>query len=211
MNSCNCYGNSYLFARNSSFAFWNFLEFFFPSNTFYLRLVAEPTDRESESVSYSVVSDSLRPQGLEPARLLCPWNSLDKNTWVVSHSLFQGIFLTQGQNLDLLHCRQILHRLSQQGNPHRYRGLTIYCNHFLALQVIFFSFLINFIGVYSWFTVYLTISCWKQIITADCEKYKVLLHTSKFPMFFFFFLWIVNMQWILVLILIFRFLILVLF
>ena len=28
------------------------------------------------SVSHSVVSDSLRPCGLEPSRLLCPWNSL---------------------------------------------------------------------------------------------------------------------------------------
>ena len=28
-----------------------------------------------ESVSRSVVSDSLQPHGLQPARLLCPWNS----------------------------------------------------------------------------------------------------------------------------------------
>ena len=28
----------------------------------------------------------------EPIRLLCPWNSLGKNTTVGSHSLFQGIF-----------------------------------------------------------------------------------------------------------------------
>ena len=34
----------------------------------------------SESGSCSVVSDSLQPHGLEPARLLCPWNSLSKNT-----------------------------------------------------------------------------------------------------------------------------------
>ena len=31
---------------------------------------------ESENVSCSVVSDSLQPHGLEPIRLLCPWNSL---------------------------------------------------------------------------------------------------------------------------------------
>ena len=33
-----------------------------------------------------------------------------------SHSLLQGIFLTQGSNPGLLHCRQILYRLSYQGN-----------------------------------------------------------------------------------------------
>ena len=34
-----------------------------------------------------------------------------------SHSLLQGIFLTQGSNLGLLHCRQTLYCLSQQGSP----------------------------------------------------------------------------------------------
>ena len=42
-------------------------------------------------VSRSVVSNSLQPHGLYPARLLCPWNSLGKNTGVGSHSLLQGI------------------------------------------------------------------------------------------------------------------------
>ena len=38
-------------------------------------------------LSHSVVSNSLQPHGLQPARLLCPWNSPGKNTGVVSHSL----------------------------------------------------------------------------------------------------------------------------
>ena len=37
-----------------------------------------------------------------------------KNTGVGWHSLFQGIFLTQGLNVGLLHCRQILYPLSHQ-------------------------------------------------------------------------------------------------
>ena len=41
-----------------------------------------------------------------------PRSSLGKNTGV--HSLLQGIFPTQGLNLGLLYCRQILYRLSQQ-------------------------------------------------------------------------------------------------
>ena len=43
---------------------------------------------ESESVSCSVLSDSLWPQGLYPTRLLCPWNSPDMNSGVGSLSHF---------------------------------------------------------------------------------------------------------------------------
>ena len=64
-----------------------------------------------------MVSDSLQPHGLQPTRLLCPWDSLGKNTGVGCHSLLQEIFLTQGLNPGLLHCRQILYRLSHQRSP----------------------------------------------------------------------------------------------
>ena len=37
-----------------------------------------------------------------------------KNTGVGCHFLLQGIFLTQGSNPDLQHCRQTLYRLSHQ-------------------------------------------------------------------------------------------------
>ena len=53
------------------------------------------------------MSSSLWPHGLYPARLLCPWNSPDKNAGVGCHSFLQGIFPTQGLNSGLLHCRQI--------------------------------------------------------------------------------------------------------
>ena len=59
------------------------------------------------------MSDSLPSHGLEPVRLLSPWNSPGRNTGVGSHFLLQRIFLTQGLNLDLLHCRQILYHPSQ--------------------------------------------------------------------------------------------------
>ena len=67
---------------------------------------------ESESVSRSVLSDSLQPRGLQPARLLCLQNSPDKNTGVGHHALLQRLFPTQGSNPSLLHCRQILYCLS---------------------------------------------------------------------------------------------------
>ena len=65
-----------------------------------------------ERESRSVVSDSLRPQGLHS-----PWNSPGQNTRVGSPSLLQGIFQTQKSNPDLLHCRQILCQLSHRGSP----------------------------------------------------------------------------------------------
>ena len=37
-----------------------------------------------------------RPHGLQPARLLCPWNSPGKSTGVGSHSLLQGILPDPG-------------------------------------------------------------------------------------------------------------------
>ena len=43
-----------------------------------------------------------------PTRLLPPWDSPGKYTGVGCHFLLQGIFLTQGSNPGLLHCRQTL-------------------------------------------------------------------------------------------------------
>ena len=65
-----------------------------------------------ESESCSVVSDSLRAH-----RLYSPCNSPGQITGVGSLSLLQGIFLTQGLNPGLPHCRQILYQLIHQGSP----------------------------------------------------------------------------------------------
>ena len=61
-----------------------------------------------------VVSNSLQPHRLYSARLLHPWDSPGKNSGVGCHLLLQGIFLTQGLNPGLLHCRQTLYHLSYQ-------------------------------------------------------------------------------------------------
>ena len=45
----------------------------------------------SPLVSLSVVSDSLQSHGLQPARLLCSWNSPGKNIGVGCHFLLQRI------------------------------------------------------------------------------------------------------------------------
>ena len=63
--------------------------------------------RESESVTCSVMSDSLQPHRQEPTRLLCPWNSPGKNTekgMPFSRESSQHRDRTPG----FLHCRQVL-------------------------------------------------------------------------------------------------------
>ena len=51
----------------------------------------------------SVVSYPLQLHGLQPCRLLCPRDSLGKNTERSCHALLQGIFPTQGLNSHLLY------------------------------------------------------------------------------------------------------------
>ena len=69
-----------------------------------------------KSVCHTAIYLFLWPHGLEPARLLCPWDSTDENTWVCCQSLLQGIFLTQGLNPCVPRCRQILYLLSYWGS-----------------------------------------------------------------------------------------------
>ena len=54
---------------------------------------------------------------LQSTRLLCPWKFPGKHAIVGFQFFIQGIFLTQGLNPGLLHCRQILYFLSHQGSP----------------------------------------------------------------------------------------------
>ena len=63
------------------------------------------------------------PTPFEPLECSLPGSSAHgipqarKNTRAASYSLLQRIFLTQGLNLGLPHCRSILYRLSHQGSP----------------------------------------------------------------------------------------------
>ena len=57
--------------------------------------------------------------------ILCPRDFPGKSTGVGCHVLLQGIFLTQGLNPGLPHCRQTLYGLSHQGSPLRYIYLEI--------------------------------------------------------------------------------------
>ena len=68
-------------------------------------LVAQSCLTPCDLIDCSPSGSSVR--GISQARIL---------EWIVI-PFFRGIFLTQGLNLDLPHCRQILYRWSHQGNP----------------------------------------------------------------------------------------------
>ena len=62
---------------------------------------------------------------MEPARLLCPWNFPGKNTRVGCHFLLQGIFLTQGSNLHLLHWQANSFPLGHLGSSPKFHGISL--------------------------------------------------------------------------------------
>ena len=69
------------------------------------------------TLSRSIMSSSLQPQGLQPTRLLCPWDFPAKNPGVGCHFLLQGVFLIQGLNPHLLHWQVDSSPLSHLGSP----------------------------------------------------------------------------------------------
>ena len=96
--------------------------------------VGSPEENFSDPKQFQLKCQSLNcvqlfaTHDVQPARLLCPQDSPGKNTGMGSNSLFQGIFLTQGSNRDLLHCKQILYHES----PEKSFLMTFFTNqHFL--------------------------------------------------------------------------------
>ena len=89
---------------------------FMTSNSMLGIKFSQPWPRASRLVNLTrVVSDSLRPRGLWPTRLLHPWDSPGKNTGVSCHFLPQGIFPTQvscigGRHFNLWATREDVHR-----------------------------------------------------------------------------------------------------
>ena len=68
-------------------------------------------------LSWSVMSTLSNPMGHSPPGSSVHRDSPGQNTGVGCHALLQGIFLTQGLNPGLLHCRWIFYHLSHQGSP----------------------------------------------------------------------------------------------
>ena len=74
--------------------------------------------QESKKIKVSVAQSCptlYYPMDCNPPGSFVHGNSLGKITGVACHALLQGIFLTQGSNPGLLHCRQIPYHLSHQG------------------------------------------------------------------------------------------------
>ena len=66
----------------------------------------------------SIMSYFLQPYGLQPTKILCPWDSPSKNIGTGCHFLLQGIIATQVLSLHLLHllhCQEDLLALSHLG------------------------------------------------------------------------------------------------
>ena len=60
------------------------------------------------------------PMDCSPSGSCVHGDSPGKNTGVGCHAFLQGIFLSQGMNPGLLHCRWILYHLNHQGSPSFY-------------------------------------------------------------------------------------------
>ena len=86
----------------------------------------------------SVMSNSLLPHGLQPVRLLCPWNFPGKNTGGGCHFLLQGIFPTQGSYprlLCLLHWQADSLPLGHLRSPTFFLGIEkLQCNTLIFLK-----------------------------------------------------------------------------
>ena len=95
-------------------------------------LLKNITCQKVKSESCSVVSDFLRPHGLQS-----PWNSPGQNTGVGSLSLLQGILPTQGSNPGLPHCRQILYQLTYGGRPTQVKAV-INSSPYLTVLLVFY-------------------------------------------------------------------------
>ena len=82
-------------------------------------------DRPTHAVKKTVCSVTqscptlCNPMDCSPQALIHPWDFPGKNTGVGCQSLLQGIFPTQGLNLQLLHCQAGSLPLSHQGSPHQ--------------------------------------------------------------------------------------------
>ena len=77
----------------------------------------EQSHRLSTNTNHSEVAQSCLTlcNPVDRGAWLSVWDFLGKSTGVGCHFLLQGIFLTQGSNPGLPHCRQTLYHLSHQG------------------------------------------------------------------------------------------------
>ena len=114
-------------------------------------LVVKPCLTLCDPMDYSPPGSSV--QGVLQARILIR---------VHSHSLLRGIFLTRRSNPGLLHCRQIVHHLSHQGecseNPGPHQSeLPVEQDRFWGLFVVLFVWFVGFFISFFFFFFFLAV------------------------------------------------------
>ena len=81
----------------------------------HVKCFIKPYQESEVTQSCPTICDPMEQAPL--SMLLHPWNFPGNSTGVDCHFLLEGIFPTQGSNLSLPHCRQLLYCLSHQGSP----------------------------------------------------------------------------------------------
>ena len=97
--------------------------------------------------SGSVMSDSLRPHGLQPGRLLRPWNSPSKNTGLGCHALLRGDLPNPGIKPASLTSPALAGEFFTTGatweahtHTHIYLHVVSVCMHAVYSKLFYFSF-----------------------------------------------------------------------
>ena len=128
-------------------------------------------------LSHSVVSNSLQPHGLQPARLLCPWDSPGKNIGVGCHALPQSIFPTEGLNPGLPCYRWILYCLSAHTHTEEWYTLKFFSYIWILRKMIF-----------EWMKLLVILSVSLQPLDLSVGLNSFMLYISASPWFHFAFL-----------------------
>ena len=96
-----------------------------------------------------------------------------------NHSLLQGIFLTQGSNQGLLHCKQILYCLSPQGSSRLQMAVSSSSLMVWPKKRVYQIFILQSqSSIFSWILFILLVS-----LTHFSSKIKQMLHKMSFAFF----------------------------
>ena len=98
-------------------------QFIFPIRTLKVQQSIDPIPHMHACSVASVMSDPLRPRGLQPSRLLCPWDSSGKNTGVVAMPSSRGSSQPRdGTRISYIFCigKGVLYHQHHLGSPTPY-------------------------------------------------------------------------------------------
>ena len=99
----------------------------------------------------SAMSDSLWPHGLQPARLLCPWDFRGKNTEWVAISLSRGSsWLRDWTRISCIGRWILYHRVIWEAPNTRYSAPKLYCfpEKRCQLKMVWFIYIFNGIHIF---------------------------------------------------------------